>query len=614
MTKVFISHCSEDGGVIAALAEIWRECGEEVELFYSSDPETGIPAGDSLLRRISGEIEQCGVFVPVLTENYARSLYCVYELSAAVCLRSCRIVPICSSAAQFDALRSILAASDLRYIDAESPDAAAVMLESFPWMKRAKSAALLDRTASFLAALAGSPPSRRPFIGMTREAYDRLPGYCASHGIDAVRDVPLPPETIKAHLRGAKRITLFTTTGAGLLKVISADAVTDALLRGADIRVILPNPYSDFCADVAAIEEDGDPLSQEANLKRLNSEYEAVVGFLQEAVKAASARADGRPVGQAACYCAYTLLRQTVFLAEYGDGRSWGWSSLTMPPLRTANRSLLLELHGTGVSGETAELLCVHCDAAARLAEKRGHWFPVRGDGAVRPFFLEKTTARLYWEERYREASETMEKRRGLSETALIEVAAQHPLRGDGTPGIEFAARLDAAAELREKLLRRGWEADIYIPGSRHRDGVREDICTLSEAGRRYLLKKGLPEGCLFGDESNRAFKGDDGVYNSADECFVASRLFLGGDYAALYCVCSPNQVARKTLFYLEFGVLPLCCSVPAERMYHSMIHELLDSVDGVLYGDHSWQDPASEAFRETRAQRIPKTKLPGEP
>lgn len=75
MIKVFISHCSEDGGIIAALAELWKECGEEIKLFYSSDPETGIPAGDSLLRRISGEIEQCGFFVPVLTENYARSLY-----------------------------------------------------------------------------------------------------------------------------------------------------------------------------------------------------------------------------------------------------------------------------------------------------------------------------------------------------------------------------------------------------------------------------------------------------------------------------------------------------------------------------------------------------------
>ncbi len=613
MIKVFISHCSEDGGIIAALAELWKECGEEIKLFYSSDPETGIPAGDSLLRRISGEIEQCGFFVPVLTENYARSLYCVYELSAAVCRQSCRIVPICSSAAQFDALQNILAASDLRYIDAGSPDAAAVMLESFPWMKRAKSEALLARTASFLEALAGSPPSRRPFIGMTREAYDRLPGYCASHGIDSVRDVPLPPETIKARLRGAKRITLFTTTGAGLLKVISADAMTDALVRGAVIRVILPNPYSGFCEDVAAIEQDGDPLAQEANLKRLNSEYEAVVGFLQETVKAAAERAGGRPIGQAACFCGYTLLRQTVFLVEYADGASWGWISLTTPPLRTANRSLLLELHGTGVSGETAELLRRHCDAAARLAEKRGHWFPVRGDGAVRPFFLEKTTAKRYWEERYREASETMAKRRGLSETALIEVAAQHPLRRNGTPGVEFAARLDAAAELREKLLRRGREADIYIPGSRHRDGDREDVCTLSEAGRRYLLEKGIPENHLLGDEKNRAFKGDDGVYNSADECFVASRIFLEGDYEALYCVCSPNQVARKTLFYLEFGVLPLCCSVPAEQMYHSMIRELLDTVDGVLYGDHSWQDPASQAFRETRAQRVPKTKLPGE-
>ena len=55
----------------------------------------------------------------------------------------------------------------------------------------------------------------------------------------------------------------------------------------------------------------------------------------------------------------------------------------------------------------------------------------------------------------------------------------------------------------------------------------------------------------------NRRYKGEQGVYNTADECFVASRIFFDGDYRRLHCVCSPNQIQRKKLFYIAFGVIP---------------------------------------------------------
>lgn len=86
--KIFISHCSEDGKVIEKLVSIWKACGTDITLFYSSNPETGVAAGDGLLNRINGEIEQCDYFVPIITENYVRSLYCIYELSVAMYLQN----------------------------------------------------------------------------------------------------------------------------------------------------------------------------------------------------------------------------------------------------------------------------------------------------------------------------------------------------------------------------------------------------------------------------------------------------------------------------------------------------------------------------------------------
>lgn len=72
--KIFISHCSEDGKVIEKLVSIWKACSSDITLFYSSNPETGVAAGDGLLNRINGEIEQCDYFVPIITENYVRKL------------------------------------------------------------------------------------------------------------------------------------------------------------------------------------------------------------------------------------------------------------------------------------------------------------------------------------------------------------------------------------------------------------------------------------------------------------------------------------------------------------------------------------------------------------
>lgn len=221
---------------------------------------------------------------------------------------------------------------------------------------------------------------------------------------------------------------------------------------------------------------------------------------------------------------------------------------------------------------------------------------------------LSHEEAREYWFKKQESAMALMEKRRKEGCGVLIEVAAQHPLAPDGTPGVEFTARLDEGARqyflLKEKH-GRDYPVNFYIPGNIHGN----DKIALSDAGKSYLIGLGVAESDIFGSEMSDKYKGEDGVYNSADECFVATSIFRDGNYADMYIVCSPNQTMRNMLFYIEFGVYPKLYSAPVDNMFHNFVGELLDLVPAVVYVDHSWQSPDSMFFIDARKERRIKNK-----
>lgn len=139
------------------------------------------------------------------------------------------------------------------------------------------------------------------------------------------------------------------------------------------------------------------------------------------------------------------------------------------------------------------------------------------------------------WKEKEMEAKFKSKGRRNLYKKILVEVAAQHPLKEGKFPGEEYAKRLDISCELM------GEDVYIYLPGSLH---VPDEI-SLSEAGKEYLLQKGVPE--------DRLIITEDEVYNSTDECKVASRILVENEFAELICICSPAQLMRKALSYISF-------------------------------------------------------------
>lgn len=213
---------------------------------------------------------------------------------------------------------------------------------------------------------------------------------------------------------------------------------------------------------------------------------------------------------------------------------------------------------------------------------------------------------REYWERKYEIARRFMESRRSIP-ASLIEVAAQHPLVEGEIPNEEFTKRLLLGKRLYEEERGAGKRVEIYLPGSRHvHEGV-EDMISLSEAGRRFLLKQGVPGDVIRGDDLNSKYKGEKGVYNSADECFVASSYYKSRNFGALLSVLAPAQVFRKTLLYIEFGVIPLNYTAPTLDTFHSYIGEIFDAIPYVLFVDHDMQGEDSIRANELRNLRAPK-------
>lgn len=181
-----------------------------------------------------------------------------------------------------------------------------------------------------------------------------------------------------------------------------------------------------------------------------------------------------------------------------------------------------------------------------------------------------------------------------INNKVLIEIAAQHPLREDGTPGSEFEKRLLKGIELYYKEQKKGNEVVIYVPGSLHsvnKNGEwQTDKYPLSESGKRFLIEHGIPENCIRADEANRKYKGEKGVYNSGDECFVAMSIAKAEDIARIISVCSPVQIDRKALFYIRGGVNPEMYGVGLENTYHNYVGEAFWSLYITYLIDENWQ------------------------
>lgn len=606
--EIFVSHCSDDTEIMDHLTTILEDLFPtgNVRVFNSYSEKSGIIAGEQLSKGLRNNLSESDLMIAIITDAYERSLKCISEISSFwYCDKP--VIPIIFNSENGKRFIDDLFGFDVSAIivGQDSPSRCSEKLvksidsNGFPVNDRDK----VKNVFKDFFEIAKQAGTNRPFIGSDL-TYDSILKYCDKFGIKQLKNNTLSADDILHHLEGAKQLFIISTTGANMINLLSSRYLTDALLKGIQVTVVLPNKLSDVCNDIAEIET---PHQVEHNKTRLRNAFDDVMTNLKKCLDDAQNLSGCDLLGSITVCCAYTLLRQTFILAVKNDDSIWGWMSITLPPLRTNDGTPSMELIGKMGEKSLANVVYQHAEAMIRVAKNRGNYYQLKpGEKPISEFFLEKESAKEYWCRKQSLANIEGIKRKSKYHRVLIEIAAQHPLDGNN-PDVEFQKRLDYGAKLFYQLISEGVSASIYVPGSVHCfDGIQDPV-SLSTAGKTYLMGQGIPEDCIFGDEMNYRYKANMGVYNSADECYVASQIFKNGKYADLYCVCSPNQMIRKQLFYLAFEVIPQFYTVPCDYLAHDTIYELFDAIPDVIFHDHTWQGEDSLNGIRTRRNRKPK-------
>lgn len=190
------------------------------------------------------------------------------------------------------------------------------------------------------------------------------------------------------------------------------------------------------------------------------------------------------------------------------------------------------------------------------------------------------------WKERYNLAKEKSGQYKESGNGILIVVAAQHPLTEKVLPGEEFKKRLDHGYELYKFYLEKNEKVKLYIPGSVHKNSGVIDKASLSSAGKKYLINSGVSEEDIFADESNCRYKREEGVYNSYDECYVASKLFIEHGFSRLICTCSPSKSFRKIFNYVSLGIE----KVNVDKLHHSYIVEYFTIIPEFIFSKDNYE------------------------
>lgn len=615
MLQCFISHCSDDlKSIVRQLDNLLpKHFSEEKYSFFcsstsSNPPLPGAVVGDELKKKL----KESKCMIAIVTDNYLRSPISLTELSAKwFSGDNSSIIPLVYSSEGEKYFKQDFI-SNLVYLNTMDRDRSRINAELM--LKCLKEndfipfneSDFLDELTNFFETCKQNTPTRA-FIG-SGDVYQNIISFCENKGVKQLCSGAIDPKILRKNLAERKEIFIVMTTGSSFIDTYSKGFLQNEIANGTSVYMILPNKYSDFCKDVAFIES---PENNIENYERLSREFDTVVSKLKFVLKEAKTKAKNNDnIGHVFICAAYNLLRQTICLGISENDECWGWLNTTMPPARTAGNTPTIVFEGNASNMDSfCYVVYQHVQQLIYVASQRNgiidlanepHFSSFENDTDVR----EKQEVIKKWKEKFEIACKYMERRQSV-DRVLIEIAAQHPLKGE-LPGEEFKARLDYGYQLYQKLSKSGKNVYIYVPGSKHMFNGNIDLLTLSEAGCRYLLSLGIEKDKLFGDNENMEFMGENGVYNSCDECFVSASIFNDYSFGQLHCVCSPNQVTRKQLFYLNYRIIPFIHTVSEEKMFHNFTDELFNSVPSVLYKYPDWSIPECPIFEKSRLERMP--------
>lgn len=80
--QIFISHSTKDREIAVRLSSFLESLSTEIEVFCSSD-SGAIPVGNDFIQTITAQLKKCDAFLPLLSENYFHSKFCMIELGFA---------------------------------------------------------------------------------------------------------------------------------------------------------------------------------------------------------------------------------------------------------------------------------------------------------------------------------------------------------------------------------------------------------------------------------------------------------------------------------------------------------------------------------------------------
>ena len=621
--RIFISHCSDDTKIMDAVIRTIPDVFAEYEVFCTY--EKGIDVGKDRADEIRRNLLESDFMIAFVTDAYLRSVICISEISS-FWLQNKPVFPIIYNGESGQLFLEKLTGTDKIFFDVLSsrPEKIGEELKTvLPLVHHAEKAQQwLQKQSDPDRPLSGH--SVRPYIG-SESVYGPILEYCLQSGIVRMQDRPLPAGVFRKKFleEHPEEIWIVGTNNGGLVRNY-AETFADALAAGTDVYCMIAGRDSDFCKDVGAIEafpsefETAEEWQKKADgeAARLVREYDGVLDQLQQIYANGRHRARSRHTTPGHLYFGntFTLIRQTIILTVNETANTlWAWLSVTIPPKKAADGTLGIEVQSQADDGNVhyrslAENLKMHVREMAMIARFRNCFQEIGQEVHIQSEETEAESSSLasvrpQWEAWYAAAERRMARRkRTPSGIDLIEIAAQHPLKDGKVPDTAFQDRLDFAIELYEKLTQAGRRVHLYVPGSIH----IPDTVALCTAGIAYLKESGrvalqdiLPE------EINAEYKGEDGVYNSADECYVAAEIYKDGPYEDLYCICSANQMLRKKLFYFRFGIIPKMWALPDDS-FHSDIGEIFESIPDVLEKDADWQKHDSRHFIRTRKARMP--------
>ena len=432
--------------------------------------------------------------------------------------------------------------------------------------------------------------------------------------VDISLDGFLSRKKLKHWLSDANELKLCYTTGRAFV-LNNSDILADFVANGGTIKLLCCKPKSQSMVDIQIIEE-----KVFGNRENIHNELSDVFNEFKNIYNLAKTKHkynNYNKIGTIQIGFLSTLLRSSFLIIEnYTNEIKKGWFTITLPPAKS-RETISFEIISNQNSKIQNNLLnrsYTHFEYVWKHSTNSGNIINIATTNEItkennNAIMTDDTIA--YWKLKEKSAIVNMRKRK-RNNNILIEVAAQHPLVDGVYPNEEFLSRLDSSINLYNEKTNQGFNVKIYVPGSIHLDshGIADEI-SLSEAGKKYLIENGIPDNDIYGDEKNSLYdkiRYHKGVYNSADECFIASNIFFDeiNNFGQLYSICSPNQLMRKTLFYIEFGIIPKIITVPSSDMFHNFFHELFISIPYVLNEDHDYQSKISKEAIRTRKERLP--------